>query len=79
MQQLSPRTVLGTRIRTQRGTTTLVDLAGRLGVSHATLSRTETGATRPSANLTVVLAHWLEVDARLILTWADTPTAPPAE
>lgn len=76
MQQLPVRTALGAHIRHKRGATTLVDLARSLGVTHATLSRTETGATRPSANLTIRLARWLEVEASQILTWADTTSTP---
>jgi transcriptional regulator with XRE-family HTH domain len=70
MKQQPASTALGRILRDRRGSTSITTLADALGVSHATLSRTETGRTSPSADLAVMLGRWLGMDAAEVVDLA---------
>ncbi|SNQ49814.1 putative transcriptional regulator [Frankia canadensis] len=72
---------LGGAVRAQRHALglTLVDVAGRAGLSHPFLSQLERGLARPSMRSLTAIASALGTSAQALMAAADAASAPPTD
>lgn len=65
---------LSLKLKKKRGTRGIREVAGEIGIGHATLSRIESGK-QPDMATFIKICKWLDVDPNTILGFATNPTS----